>query len=250
VFGLVNEAWLGNVNVPLQRPNPFSPGQFLNVLDVPNELRGVVRNRFMTIPEANAQYDSISLSAQKRFGRGLFVQGSFDYQWRDELRQPFTAGLSTSPLNTDPIGVYSFGATFPLDFNADVRNRQDNTNWQYRLLARHELPKGIAAAFNYRVQSGFPYSAIVPVSLPNAGTQNVFVENVANNYNPSVHIFDIRVDKAIQVGGLKLTGILDVYNAFNNNTVTNFFLTSGTTYNRVIAALDPRAVQIAGRLQF
>lgn len=248
VFGLVNAARLGTVTTPLQRPNPLVPGQFLNVLDTTTT---AIDNRFMTIPDAGATYDSISLSAQKRFARGLFIQGSYDYQWRDELRQPATTNISTSPLDTDPIGVYSYGGTFPLNYSADVPNRQESVNWQYRLLSRYEFPKGVAAAFNYRVQSGFPVSAIVPVSLPNAGTQNVFTTPLADQYSDPVHIFDIRVDKAIELGnGVKLIGILDVYNLFNNNTVTNFFLVSGTTYNRVIAALDPRAFQIAGRLTF
>jgi hypothetical protein len=247
VFGLVNAARLGTIDVPVRVPNPLSPGQFINALDTSTT---AIDNRFMTIPDAGADYDSISLSAQKRFARGLFVQGSFDYQWRDELRQPATANVSTSPLDTDPIGIYSFGGTFPLDYSADVPNRQQNTNWQYRLLARYEFPRSIAAAFNYRVQSGFPYSSIVPVSLPNAGTQNVFVDDLDNQYSDAVHIFDIRVDKSIEIAGVKLTGILDVYNLLNSNTVTNFFLISGTTFNRVIAALDPRAVQIAGRITF
>ncbi len=247
VFGLVNAARLGTINIPVRVANPLSPGQFLNALDTSTT---AIDNRFMTIPDAGASYDSISLSAQKRFARGLFVQGSFDYQWRDELRQPATGSVSTSPLDTDPIGVYSYGGTFPLDYSADVPNRQENVNWQYRLLARYEFPRGIAAAFNYRVQSGFPFSSIVPVSLPNAGTQNVLVEAIDNNYNDAVHIFDIRVDKSIQIAGVKLTGILDVYNLFNSNTMTNFFLISGSTFNRVIAALDPRAIQIAGRITF
>jgi hypothetical protein len=245
VFGLVNAARLGTITTPVRVANPLSPGEFINALDTTTR---DIDNRFMTIPDADATYDSISLSAQKRFARGLFVQGSFDYQWRDELRIP--TGPSTSPLNTDPIDVYSFGGNFPLDYSADVPNRQSNHNWQYRLLARYELPKGIATAFNYRVQSGFPITPIVPVLLPNAGTQNVFTDDLDNAYSDPVHIFDIRVDKSIDLGGVKLTGILDVYNLFNSNTVTNLFLVSGTTFNRVIAALDPRAFQIAGRLTF
>lgn len=248
VFGVVNTAWVGNINVPVQVANPLVPGETINALDIPNSLRGVVQNSFTNIPDSDATYDSLSLSAQKRFARGLFIQGSYDFQWRNELRQPAT--LSTSPLDTDPIGVYSFGGNFPLNFSSDVPNRQKTTNWQYRLLARYEFPKAIAAAFNYRVQSGFPYSSIVPVRLPNAGTQNVFVDGLDQHYSDAVHIFDIRIDKSVEFAGVKVTGMLDFYNLFNSNTVTNFFLTSGATYNRVIAALDPRAMQLAARITF
>jgi len=106
------------------------------------------------------------------------------------------------------------------------------------------------AAFNFRVQNGYPYSPIAVLRLPNAGTQNVFVTDLDNNRSESVPIFDIRVDKSFQMRGLEVTGIFDAYNLFNNNAVTNAFLTSGSTYDRVIAALDPRALQVALRFKF
>ena len=44
--------------------------------------------------------------------------------------------------------------------------------------------------------------------------------------------------------------MLDIYNLTNSNAVTNFFLTSGATYNRIIAALNPRTIQLGLRLTF
>jgi hypothetical protein len=248
VFGNVNVARIGNVTVPVQVANPFVPGQTITALDIPSSLVGVVQNQFTNIPDSDANYDNISFSAQKRFSRGLFVQGSYDYIWRDELRQP--TAPSTSPLNTDPINVYSYGGDYPLNYSGEIVNRQSTTNWQARALARYEFPYQIASAFNFRVQNGYPYSPIAVVRLPNAGTQNVFVQDLDQNRSEAVPIFDIRVDKSFQVQGLDITGIFDVYNVFNNNAVTNAFLTSGSTYNRVIAALDPRAFQVAIRVKF
>ena len=97
-----------------------------------------------------------------------------DRQWRDEIRSPGTgAAISTSPLNTDPIQVYSFGNTYPLAYSADVSNRQKNTNWQARLLGRYEVRQssgalgavvgGIGVAGNVRVQSGYPYSPVASI---------------------------------------------------------------------------------------
>ena len=44
--------------------------------------------------------------------------------------------------------------------------------------------------------------------------------------------------------------MLDAYNAFNNNAVSNFNITNGTQYNRIIATLDPRIVQLGFRFEF
>ncbi len=69
-----------------------------------------MRNQFTNVPDSEASYDTMSFSLQHRF-RGLFVQGGVDRHWRDEIRSP--ACPSTSPLNTDPIRVYSYGSTVP-----------------------------------------------------------------------------------------------------------------------------------------
>jgi outer membrane receptor protein involved in Fe transport len=250
IFGVVNAARLDAVNVPVTMANPFDPTQTLNLLDIPASLRGVVQNQFTNIPDSDATYDTISLSAQHRFRRGLFIQGGVDRQWRDEVRSP--AGPSTSPLNTDPIAVYSYGSTFPLNYSADISNRQKNTNWQARLLGRYELPvAGVGVGANMRIQSGYPWSPIANVRLPNAGTQNVFVDNIDNRHADNAALVDLRLDKSIRIAGeAKVTAMLDVYNVTNSNAVTNFFLTSGATFNRIIAAFNPRTLQLGLRVTF
>ena len=44
--------------------------------------------------------------------------------------------------------------------------------------------------------------------------------------------------------------MVDVYNAFNSNAVSNFNLRTGSNYNNVIAAIDPRAAKVGLRLTF
>jgi outer membrane receptor protein involved in Fe transport len=250
VFGVVNVARLNAITVPVTVADPFDATRSLNLLDIPASLRGVVRNQFTNIPDSDATYDTVAFSAQHRFHRGLFVQGGIDRQWRDEIRAAST--LSTSPLNTDPIGVYSNGSTYPLNYSADVSNRQKNTNWQARLLGRYEVPvAGLGIGANIRVQSGYPYSPVANVRLPVAGTVNVFVDDIDNRHADTAALFDLRLDKAIALGGgAKVSGMLDIYNVTNSNAVTNFFLTSGATYNRIIAALNPRTLQLGLRLSF
>jgi hypothetical protein len=102
-----------------------------------------------------------------------------------------------------------------------------------------------------RVQSGYPWAPVANIKLPNAGTVLVFSDNIANRRSDTAAIVDLRLDKSFSVrGGAKITGMVDLYNALNANTVTNFFVTSGSTYNTIIAALNPRTMQVGIRLTF
>jgi hypothetical protein len=122
------------------------------------------------------------------------------------------------------------------------------------MLGRYELPvAGVGLGGNVRVQSGYPYAPVasIPGALMNAGTVNVFADNIENHRSDTAAIVDLRLDKSVGLPkGAKITAMLDLYNLTNSNAVTNFFLTSGITYNRIIAALNPRTIQTAIRLTF
>ena len=127
---------------------PAGPGtQTFNVFDIPDSLRGVrCSNVIASIPTASAAATTTttpsSSAFNKRWPGGLFLQSSFDYQWRDELRAR-RAKPSNSPLNTDPLGVGYFQNVFP-----EVSNRQQTTNWQGRLMGRYVFTNDIGVAVN------------------------------------------------------------------------------------------------------
>ena len=220
--------------------------QTFTLYDIPAALRGRSQNVVSNIPESvgggDYTYDTMQFAFNKRFGGGLFIQSSFDYQWRDELRQN---SASTSPLNSDPLGVNYYQNVYP-----DVPNRQDSTNWQLRLMGRYVFKYGIGTAVNLRAQSGWAYARLVLAPLPNAGTQTFFIEDIKNNRSDDAAILDLRVDKAFRFGRYRLTLMGDIFNLLNSNAVTNFFLTNGVNYNRIIATLDPRTAQVALRFDF
>ncbi|MGE3274817.1 MAG: carboxypeptidase regulatory-like domain-containing protein [Vicinamibacterales bacterium] len=219
----------------------------LTLYDIPDSLRGQVRNVVANIPDSvgggDYNYDTVSFGFNKRFPGGLFLQSSFDYQWRDELRQN---NASTSPLNSDPLGINYFQ-----NVNPDVSNRQSSTNWQARLLGRYEFPHEIGVAANLRAQSGWAYSRLLRVTLPNAGTQTFFAEDIKNNRSDNVMLLDLRFDKGFTFGGkYRLSVMADLFNALNSNAVSNFNLLNGSQFNRIIATLDPRTFQLGFRFDF
>ena len=220
-----------------------------NVFDIPDALRGRVQNVVANIPDSvgggDYNFDTVQFGFNKRFGGNLFIQSSFDYQWRDELRATQGPAPSTSPLNSDPISPGYFQNVFP-----DVSNRQNSTNWQGRLLGRYVFPYDVGFAVNLRAQSGWQYARVIQVALPNAGTQSFFAEDIENNRSDTVTLLDFRVDKAFPIGNTRLVLMLDVFNSLNSNQVSNFQLVNGANFNRIVATLDPRTAVAGIRFEF
>lgn len=217
------------------------------LMDIPDALRGQVQNVVAAIPDSvgggDSNYDTLQVGLTKRFGSGLFIQSSFDYQWRDELRQN---SASNSPLNSDPLGVNFYQNVFP-----DVSNRQNSTNWQARLMGRYVFPYELGFAVNFRTQSGWQWARLVSAPLPNAGTQVFFLEDINNNRSDTATLLDLRLDKSFRFATkYRVLLMADLFNVMNSNSVINFNLSNGANFNRINATLDPRTFMAGVRFDF
>src|SRR5690242_13962538 len=160
-------AWLGNVNVPV---TATYLGTTYNLMDVSNSLAQQTGTEYTNWPDGNFTYDTMEVAFTKRFGTQFFLQASGDYQWRNELRsadQVNTTGGSTSPLSTDPLGVFP-----QLTVNASAPNRQKTTMYHAQVAGHYTFPYDVGVGVNYRFQSGFPYSPIVPDGQVNLNVCN------------------------------------------------------------------------------
>ena len=108
----------------------------------------------------------------------------------------------------------------------------------------------IGVGVNYRVQSGYGFTRVISASLPNAGTVQFFLDDLDNQYSETVPILDVRIDKTVVFGRYRVGVMLDAYNLTNGNPVSNVNIVNGTHFNRSIATLDPRAVQLGFRFEF
>lgn len=240
-------AWVGQVTVPTTQ-TVGATGQVLNLLDVPNALADSTDGLYGNYPDADFHYDTIEAAYSKRI-HNFFVQTSADYQWRNDLRD--AVGVSTSPLSADPVPI-----NFQFTPNPAAPNRQKTTVWHYQFMGRYTFPFDIGFSANYRLQSGFPYSPIVAdgdttpgLNLSNFGAP-FFLQNLSENRSDNVNLLNFRLDKSVQVGKLKVSGMLDIYNVLNNDAVTNFNLTLGPSFKTAIAVLDPRVFQAGFRIEF
>jgi outer membrane receptor protein involved in Fe transport len=251
-YANINIARVGQYIVPITVPvtiRSFDGGiagvQNFQLYDIPHAITPV--NQITNIPDAmgggNYTYDTVQFALTKRFARGLFLNGSVDLQKRSDLRSPAT---SNDPLNADPVGIATYLNAYP-----SVSNRQKTSTWATHAQARYVFKYDIGVAVNYSGQSGWPYARTITVTLPNAGSTTFFSENLSNNRSDNIQLLALRFDKAVRMpGGVKVTGMLDVFNVLNTNAVTNFNLSNGANYNKINATVDPRTLQVGFRVEF
>jgi hypothetical protein len=241
-------AWVGLNTIPVSRT---IGGETFNLVDVPDAVAGDTAVEYANFPDGTYNYDTIEFAYNKRVGQKFFINTSVDYQWRSDFRSSIASNgydISTSPLSADPIGI-----NYYVNANPAVGPRQDTTTYHFQFLGRYEFPAQIGFSANYRYQSGYPYSRIVPdcscLNLSNYGA-DFFVEPISNNRSDNVGLLNFRVDKSFQIKWAKVSAMLDIYNVTNADPVTNFNLNTGSAYKRVIATLDPRVFQMGFRLEF
>jgi hypothetical protein len=262
-WGIVNVAREGQFTIPFTTPpvdlvnysatNPA--GQVIDqqsfaLVTIPAPLAGIVHNLITNVPGGDWTYDTITVAGQSRVGARLFLQSGLDYEWRNEQRggvtmTASTVTASTSPLDSDPLGIGYVQNVRPL-----VPNRQRSTTWQLHALGRCEVTHQVGVAVNLRVQSGWPYARVVQVPVPGLGSQAFLFDNIDEHRSDTVPILDVRVDKSFRLRRSTFSAMLDVFNVTNSNAVTNFILTNGASFGQIISALDPRTAQVGLRLAF
>ena len=241
-------AWMTTQTVPV---TATAFGTTYNLLDVPNSLANATDTAYTNYPNSDFTYDTIEVAFTRRVAHAFF-QASGDYQWRNELKTAdmTSPASSTSPLYSDPIGVFP-----QISVNPAAGNRQKTTMYHAQLAGHYTFNHDIGIGLNYRFQSGFPYSPIIPDGTVNLNVCNFncsfFAQNLDQNRSESVNLLNFRIDKSFALGGTKkATLMLDIYNLVNADPVTNFNLNLGPTYKTVIAVLDPRVFQMGFRFEF
>ena len=196
----------------------------------------------------SGEFDNIEVGLSRRFRGGLFLQGSFHYQWRNELVCCGSSGSADTQADPWTLGIQGSG----LNWNSAVSTKQQHTNWNLKGIGRYQIPNiGAAVSFQYRAQSGWAYAPILPISIPGAaGTNQVPLSDMTER-SDNVFILDLRAEKDLSFWDRdRLSLFFDAYNVTNSNPVLNQIIRAGSAYNSVIGFLEPRTFKLGARYQF
>lgn len=214
--------------------------QTLTVHDRP---AGVGQDRIFTNPDDySSDFNTFEVALNRRFSGRWMALTSFGHTW---LKQYHIDSSTSNALNS--VGIDKGYLWQP---NRRAFGREQSTLWNYKLIARYVMPWDIGVSGSYKLQSGRNWGRTISVNHPNAGSETIRVEPVDARRAPNVGILDFRADKSFSFGAAgRLTAMLDVFNATNADTVTNFNITTAALH-RIIALLDPRIVRFGVRFDF
>jgi hypothetical protein len=138
-------------------------------------------------------------------------------------------------------------ATYPLNpnscINANDKCQDDTTDYSFKLNGTFELPAGVKLSPVYRFQAGTNFARTFVASL-NYANPTLNAEPMNANRTAHVNLFDIRIDRAITIGGNRLMPFFDLYNLTNNNAEQNITVSSGASWLRPINIVAPRLMRI------
>jgi outer membrane receptor protein involved in Fe transport len=200
-------------------------------------------------PADDGTYHTVEFAINRRLRNHWLLLTSFEHTWADDFRD--------TASSTSSLGVARIQQAYRWQPNRRRLGSQKTTYWNYKLLGRYEFPWQVSAAVSYKLQSGYNWARTLSVALPNAGAETILAEPVDANRAPNVSILDFRLEKAVKLGRLgRVTAMLDVFNALNAQTVTNFRVASVNNatqvqrFKEVISLLDPRIVRFGVRYEF
>ena len=246
--------------VPVQTQVTLPNGQSTTVTSY--VLKPTVSTRggfYLTNGGASSDYKGASLSLTKRLSMRWMMRGNFTYNdWK-------FGGSQNLPDPTDFAPGGNRGGDAVLVASAGSGPKQFvfiNSKFSYTLNGMYQVapdrPWGFNLAGNFTGHQGYalPYFVSIPYSGSNyPGGGSLFASVLAGRPDahrlPGLNVFDARVEKALAFADFGVTLGVDVFNLFNNSTITQRVSNLGQpNTNFVNEILAPRVFRFGARVNF
>jgi hypothetical protein len=189
-------------------------------------------------------YNGVEFTARKRFSNRWMAMGALTwndtrYYWPQPTRDYL------DPTNIEQQNGAQVGTL--------------NVRWVGKLSGLYALPWNISASAFWNFRQGFPFNptvqsptAVNGVALrPSLGQINVQTTRNNTVRYENFSQLDIRVDKIVQLGHLRVVPMVEVFNLTNANTVlSRIARQNADNANNVSTVLSGRLIRFAGRVSF
>jgi hypothetical protein len=199
-------------------------------------------------PDYRQRYQGVEISGHKRLSnRWMF---NFGFTVSDHREFFDGDGGVLDPTN---IGLRDEGQ---VAFFSDGSGKQRfflNSRWNVKLDGMVQLPGGVNLAGKLNGRQGYPFIRTfrTPSRAGGLGRIEALLEPVGESRLDSLWIADFRVEKSFDIGGRRLSGMVDIFNLLNSSTVLKREQRQNlTTANRIQDILSPRVVRFGVRVNF
>jgi hypothetical protein len=186
------------------------------------------------------KYTGIELLLNKRFSNKWQLMASYVY-----------SKVEGNINNTQATGA-GYNSTFENpnnQINAEGKLSSDYTH-MLKIQGSVILPLDINFNINFQLISGATYT--MQIRLPRSVDPDrtyIYAETRGSNRYPTSKNLDLRLEKTVKIGKVKVGLLLDVFNVFNEGIV-NWYQTLATNFEEVRGIKNPRAFRAGLRFWF
>ncbi len=253
-----NMVYTTNLAVPLTAydlisiPDPRGNGQTLPLYNLQRPFLGLVNELDTTSPNNWRHYNGLDATVNARGPRGMTVAGGIALgrtttRWCDVADPNQLRFCDQSAFDIPFAKTFKLNWSYPLPYAirvSGVFQTSDGFNTSAPpapLLAQN--PDNHDGLFTYNVTR-----AVLP-SLVQTSV-SVLLDEPGTNYMPRVTQLDVAASKTMQLGRLRLTPQVDVFNVLNANTLLTRRTAFGATLGNPTTILSGRLVRFQAKFYF
>jgi hypothetical protein len=186
------------------------------------------------------KYTGVELLLNKRFSNNWQLMASYVYsKSRGNFNNTMSSGAGYNGTFKNPNN----------QINAEGKLSNDYTH-MLKIQGSVILPLDINFNVNFQYITGRTYT--MEIRLPRSVDSNrtyIYAEPRGSNRYPSSKNLDLRLEKTLKIGKIKLGLLVDVFNVFNEGQV-NSYETLATYFEEVLSIVNPRAFRVGLRFWF
>jgi hypothetical protein len=199
-------------------------------------------------------YKAVILSLTKRYSNQWQLSASLTWSRME--------GLTNTAHSLSQQAMIWYTEYYGQDPNDLINARgylSHDRTWIFKLSSSYSFPWGILASVNYLYQTGRPIPTFVRV-YPDQGVRTILAEPRGKERFPGWSVLDFRLQKTFDIyKTVKLSAMVDVFNAFNSNTVIGYpssyprnpgYDLWSEAFHQPDEIFFPRRAQIGLRLEF
>ena len=226
-----------DITVPRNPNLPGGGGQVITMYNLNPAKRGVVNN-VLTYSDKNSRvYDGFEVSVNARLGRGFVFGGiTTERSATDNCDGPATTTVNAAGSNPNN---YRFCAQTPPFQTLYKGSAAYTLPWDVQVSGSFQARPGISIGSTYTFNS-----AAAGIAITGGGNLSVQVVDPTTQYYDYVKTMDLRVSKAIRLGGRRLQLFTELFNVPNTATILTVNETVGPSY------FNPQAITQGRRAQF
>jgi hypothetical protein len=237
--------------VPVAIPDPGPDGKVgteddgpaIRGYDLPPEVVqlqpvNIVRN----VPNANSQYWTWDITANRRFSKRWSLVAGFTHTWNHD---------QASAYSGQAVRENTYSLT-PNDLvNAANDGQYEFRTWSAKIYGTYEGPFDLRITPYLRHQSGQPFGRTLSTGLNYGRNVRILAEPMDTRRMDNITILDLRLEKGFRLApGQRVAVFLDACNLLNANPEETASWVSGPSFLRPLNVVAPRIARIGAKLEW